>query len=60
MILAWREFLRLVDPDVITGFNITNIDFPYLIQRSEVMGMREFAKFTRINSTLSKIKDTIF
>jgi DNA polymerase delta subunit 1 len=30
---AWAEFVREADPDLITGYNINNFDFPYLINR---------------------------
>ena len=29
----WAEFIRLADPDIITGYNINNFDFPYLLNR---------------------------
>lgn len=34
MLRAWKEFLLLVDPDVITGYNICNFDLPYLLDRA--------------------------
>ena len=30
---SWAEFVREADPDIITGYNINNFDFPYLINR---------------------------
>ena len=29
----WAEFVREADPDIITGYNINNFDFPYLLKR---------------------------
>ena len=29
----WAEFVREVDPDIITGYNIQNFDTPYLLNR---------------------------
>ena len=29
----WAEFIREVDPDIITGYNINNFDGPYLLNR---------------------------
>jgi len=58
MLFAWREFVRLVDPDVITGFNINNFDFPYIIERAEALNMLNFSKFSRITSMQSKIRDS--
>lgn len=34
---SWAEFLRTVDPDIITGYNIQNFDFPYLINRAAAL-----------------------
>lgn len=34
---AWAEFVRIVDPDIVTGYNIQNFDLPYLLQRSQAL-----------------------
>lgn len=33
MLTKWLEFMRAVDPDIITGYNIINFDLPYLLNR---------------------------
>ncbi|ORC90659.1 DNA polymerase delta catalytic subunit [Trypanosoma theileri] len=33
MLLAWVRFVKLIDPDIFTGYNICNFDFPYLLNR---------------------------
>jgi DNA polymerase delta subunit 1 len=30
LLMAWRNFLIAVDPDLITGYNIVNFDLPYI------------------------------
>ena len=40
LLLAWREFVRLVDPDVLTGYNIINFDLGYIINRASNLGMQ--------------------
>ena len=30
----WSAFVREVDPDIITGYNIQNFDIPYLLNRA--------------------------
>jgi DNA polymerase delta subunit 1 len=60
MLQAWRDFLREVDPDIITGYNIVNFDFPYIINRAEALFMNKFAYFGRVTETLSKIKNNTF
>ncbi|CAD6254475.1 unnamed protein product [Miscanthus lutarioriparius] len=32
ILLAWRDFIREVDPDIIIGYNICKFDMPYLIE----------------------------
>lgn len=34
---SWADFLRTVDPDIITGYNIQNFDFPYLLNRAAAL-----------------------
>lgn len=31
LLKAWRDFIQLVDPDFITGYNTQNFDIPYII-----------------------------
>lgn len=37
LIRAFLDDVRHLDPDVITGFNILQFDFPYLIRRMQVL-----------------------
>lgn len=36
LLLRWRAFVVASDPDLITGYNIANFDFPYLLNRAKV------------------------
>lgn len=36
MLLKWKDFVCTVDPDIISGYNITNFDIPYLLNRAKV------------------------
>ncbi|CDW90396.1 dna polymerase delta catalytic subunit-like [Stylonychia lemnae] len=60
MLEAWRDFLVEVDPDIITGYNIVNFDFPYIINRAQALQMNKYAKFSRILDSVSKIKSNTF
>ena len=60
MLRRWRDFVEQVDPDIITGFNIINFDFPYIIERADFLKVSNFASFSRVRNTLSKIKSTTF
>ena len=60
MLRAWRDFLQEVDPDIITGFNIVNFDFPYIIQRAVALHMQRFAILGRMIGKESKMKTNTF
>ena len=49
-----------VDPDIITGYNIVNFDFPYIINRAIALHMNKYAFFGRVTDTFSKIKNNTF
>lgn len=47
MLSAWRDFLEKVDPDIITGYNISNFDFPYLLDRAKHLKVHGFEYWSR-------------
>ncbi|XP_071696476.1 DNA polymerase delta catalytic subunit [Rutidosis leptorrhynchoides] len=59
-LLAWRDFVREVDPDIIIGYNICNFDLPYLIERAETLGISEFPILGRIRNKRAHVKDANF
>jgi DNA polymerase delta subunit 1 len=60
MLKNWSEFIKLVDPDIFTGYNIVNFDFPYLLDRADHLGIRTFSLLGRIKGVHSKYKSTSF
>lgn len=60
MLMAWREFLEKVDPDVIIGYNIANFDFPYLLDRAKHLKLTKFPYWSRLKSVVSQARDTNF
>lgn len=60
MLMAWRDFLEQVDPDVIIGYNIANFDFPYLLDRAKHLKCTKFSQWTRLKSIQSHAKETNF
>ena len=60
MLMAWRDFVEKVDPDVIIGYNIANFDFPYLLDRAKHLKCTKFPHWTRLKSIQSVAKDTNF
>ncbi|KAK2864970.1 DNA-directed DNA polymerase delta [Arthroderma sp. PD_2] len=53
MLMAWRDFVEKVDPDVIIGYNIANFDFPYLLDRARHLNCTAFPYWTRLKGVQS-------
>ncbi|XP_044300677.1 DNA polymerase delta catalytic subunit [Varanus komodoensis] len=60
LLKAWAEFMRAVDPDIITGYNIQNFDLPYLITRAQTLKVHTFPILGRIPARKSVIRDSSF
>ncbi|KAE9587344.1 DNA polymerase delta catalytic subunit [Lupinus albus] len=60
VLLAWRDFIREADPDVIIGYNICKFDLPYLIERAATLKIVEFPFLGRIRNSRVRVKDTTF
>lgn len=58
LLKQWRDFVVAVDPDIITGYNIVNFDFPYIIDRADHLKISGYAKFSKLRNSISKIKST--
>ena len=49
MLLEWSEFVQEVDPDIIIGYNTSNFDFPYLLDRADTLKVdRKFYNLGRL------------
>ncbi|CAH2267635.1 jg16926 [Pararge aegeria aegeria] len=59
MLSKWSDFFRELDPDIITGYNISNFDWPYLINRAKHLKVENFDFLGRIRNIRSVIKDSI-
>merc|ERR1712223_571857 len=55
----WAEFIRVSDPDIITGNNINNFDLPYLINRANHLKARNFTFLGRVKGIKSVIKNKL-
>jgi DNA polymerase delta subunit 1 len=51
MLIAWSRFLTALDPDILTGYNITGFDFPYLLNRATALNITpKFAYWSRMRN----------
>ena len=60
MLSEWQKFLIKADPDIITGYNIANFDFPYLLDRARHLKVKGFDRWSRLPHFESKIKPVNF
>eukprot|EP01038_Epipyxis_sp_PR26KG_P010428 gene10428-14008_t len=65
MLMKWKDFVISCDPDVITGYNIANFDFPYLLNRAKALekkapALKRFPDLGRIKGVKAVMKDTVF
>ncbi|CAM9235239.1 unnamed protein product, partial [Sphacelaria rigidula] len=76
MLMAWSDFIRKVDPDILTGYNIQNFDVPYLLNRAKALSkeyssmkhsnrrnipdLSNFAEWGRRRGAHATMKDTTF
>jgi DNA polymerase I len=40
MLKALQEYVKTIDPDVLTGWNFTDFDMPYIMKRMDVLGLK--------------------
>nr|XP_023015999.1 DNA polymerase delta catalytic subunit [Leptinotarsa decemlineata] len=59
MLEEWANFVRSLDPDIFTGYNINNFDFPYLMDRAKHLKLKKFAYLGRLLDVASAVKETV-
>lgn len=40
LLREWGQFVRITDPDFVTGYNIDNFDLRYIVDRAAVLGVK--------------------
>ncbi|GAA5952659.1 hypothetical protein JCM10213_005216 [Rhodosporidiobolus nylandii] len=60
MLSAWRKFVEEVDPDLIIGYNTSQFDLPYLMDRAKALKVADFPYFSRLKGIKTEVKDTHF
>lgn len=48
LLSKWRAFVEEVDPDLIIGYNTSQFDIPYLMDRAKALKVSDFPFFTRL------------
>nr|XP_031863513.1 DNA polymerase delta catalytic subunit [Kwoniella shandongensis]KAA5530585.1 DNA polymerase delta catalytic subunit [Kwoniella shandongensis] len=60
MLQEWRKFVEKADPDVIIGYNTSNFDLPYLLDRAKALKIPDFAFLGRLIGVRTEVKETHF
>ncbi|GAA5899920.1 hypothetical protein JCM6882_007002 [Rhodosporidiobolus microsporus] len=60
LLASWRKFVEEVDPDLIIGYNTSQFDLPYLMDRAKALRVQEFPYFSRLKGVKTEVKDTHF
>ena len=55
----WAEFVRQVDPDILTGYNIQNFDLTYLLNRAKHLKLSSFAYLGRVCKVASVVRSQV-
>ncbi|KAJ9458484.1 DNA polymerase delta catalytic subunit [Diplonema papillatum] len=60
LLAAYADFHRAVDADVITGYNIVQFDFPYLLDRAETLHIASFPFLSRVAQLRTSMRTKVF
>ncbi|GAA5869759.1 hypothetical protein JCM1840_000584 [Sporobolomyces johnsonii] len=60
LLAQWRKFVEEVDPDLIIGYNTSQFDIPYLMDRAKALKVQDFPYLGRLKGIKSEVKDTHF
>ncbi|ELA42386.1 uncharacterized protein VICG_00485 [Vittaforma corneae ATCC 50505] len=44
---AWREYFLETNPDIVIGYNIKSFDFSYILDRAEILRLKDFGRLGR-------------
>ncbi|KAF5314967.1 hypothetical protein D9619_007145 [Psilocybe cf. subviscida] len=56
LLMAWQKFFLEIDPDIVMGYNITQFDIPYLLNRARTLGLAKFSFFGRIQGVPQRLR----
>ncbi|KAG0143234.1 hypothetical protein CROQUDRAFT_673057 [Cronartium quercuum f. sp. fusiforme G11] len=60
MLQRWQEFVEECDPDLVIGYNSSNFDMPYLLDRAKALKVDSFPYLGRMKNSQTVVKDTHF
>ncbi|KAJ1796846.1 DNA-directed DNA polymerase delta [Coemansia sp. RSA 2399] len=60
MLLRWKDFVQASDPDIVIGYNTTDFDLPYLLDRADALGAHKFPFLGRLRDIPTKVGTSHF
>ncbi|KAK4054869.1 DNA-directed DNA polymerase delta [Microbotryomycetes sp. JL201] len=60
LLLEWQKFVQECDPDLIIGYNTSQFDLPYLLDRAKALKASDFPYLGRLRNVRSEAKETHF
>ncbi|MBW0480701.1 hypothetical protein O181_020416 [Austropuccinia psidii MF-1] len=60
LLSKWQQFVEECDPDVVIGYNTSNFDMPYLLDRAKALKAGSFPYLGRMRNCQTVVKDTHF
>lgn len=55
LLTRWQQFVEEVDPDLIIGYNISQFDLPYLVDRAKCLKAGSFPYLGRLKSESGRV-----
>ncbi|CAD5221225.1 unnamed protein product [Bursaphelenchus okinawaensis] len=58
LLKKFTDYFCKIDPDVVTGYNVQNFDFPYILDRAKALNInKDVAGLGRLKGVLAKVKE---
>ena len=56
VLIAWKNFINRLDPDIITGYNIWGFDLRYMYERAKLLEVQnKFSQISRLKGKVGKL-----
>jgi DNA polymerase delta subunit 1 len=59
MLRSWGEFVKEVDPDIIIGYNTSQFDIPYLMDRAKALQLTDFPYLSRLKGASAALPSSV-
>ncbi|PLW20358.1 hypothetical protein PCASD_21942 [Puccinia coronata f. sp. avenae] len=60
LLAKWQAFVAECDPDLVIGYNTSNFDMPYLLDRAKALKVTSFPYLGRMKNSQTAVKETHF